>query len=67
MGSVAKQAQLMLGDNVKVVSAFQNIAATHLQADIAQFEDCDVLVTGNDPEAREQLVQIAQSLGMQTK
>jgi NADPH-dependent F420 reductase len=32
-GPVAKQAQEFLGENVRVVSAFQNVAAAHLQDD----------------------------------
>lgn len=60
-GSAAKQAQESLGDNVRVVSAFQNIAAAHLQA--GHLGDCDVLVCGNDPSARDAIVEIAQDIG----
>ncbi len=63
-GSAAKQAQAFLGDEVRVVSAFQNVAAAHLQADDGHFNHCDVLVAGNDPEAREAVVQLAQSIGL---
>src|SRR5690554_7210051 len=52
LGSAAQEAQQLLGDNVKVVSAFQNVAAHHLQE--GHGIDCDVLVAGNDKEAREQ-------------
>ena len=41
-GSCAKAAQAQLGDDVRVVSAFQNVAATHL-ADLEHDIDCDVL------------------------
>lgn len=61
-GSAAKQAQETLGENVRVVSAFQNIAAAHLQA--GHLEDCDVLVCGNDPSARDVVVKMAQDIGM---
>ncbi len=63
-GSAALETQALLGEGVRVVSAFQNIAAAHLQADEAHLEDCDVLVTGNDKDAREVVVQLAQDLGM---
>jgi NADPH-dependent F420 reductase len=63
-GSAARRAQEFLGDDVRVVSAFQNIAAAHLIADDAHLDDCDVLVTGNDKDAREVVVQLAEELGM---
>ena len=62
-GSAAQAAQNFLGEDVRVVSAFQNIAATHLQ-DLAHDIDCDVLVCGNDQEAREIVVGLAQDAGM---
>jgi hypothetical protein len=63
-GSVAKRAQQMLGDNVRVVSAFQNIAAVHLRHDRLSETACDVLVCGNDPAARGSIVEIAQRIGL---
>lgn len=63
-GSAGMIAQAYLGENVRVVSAFQNVAAAHLQADEGHFDDCDVLVTGDDADAREQVVQFAQAIGM---
>jgi NADPH-dependent F420 reductase len=63
-GSAAKQAQEYLGENVRVVSAFQNVAAAHLNADDAHLDECDVLVSGNDKDAREIVVQLAEALGM---
>lgn len=62
-GSTAKAAQTALGENVRVVSAFQNIAASHLQ-DLDHEIDCDVLVCGNDPSAREQVIALAEEAGM---
>ncbi|MEX3007694.1 NADPH-dependent F420 reductase [Hoeflea sp. TYP-13] len=62
-GSVAKAVQQILGENVRVVSAFQNVAAAHL-ADLDHAIDCDVLVCGNDPEARNQVVALATDAGM---
>ncbi len=62
-GSVAKAVQKMLGDGVRVVSAFQNVAAAHL-ADPDHAIDCDVLVCGNDPKARETVIELAKDAGM---
>ncbi|MEC7301850.1 MAG: NADPH-dependent F420 reductase [Pseudomonadota bacterium] len=62
-GSCAKAAQAQLGDDVRVVSAFQNVAATHL-ADLEHVIDCDVLVCGNDPEAREVVVKLSEDASM---
>ena len=62
-GSCAKAAQALLGSEVRVVSAFQNVAAAHL-ADLKHDIDCDVLVCGNDPEAREIVVKLAGDASM---
>lgn len=62
-GSCAKAAQDKLGEGVRVVSAFQNVAATHLD-DLDHAIDCDVLVCGNDPKAREEVVQLAADADM---
>ncbi|MGP3790580.1 NADPH-dependent F420 reductase [Pseudomonas sp. B392_1p] len=61
-GSAGQAAQAFLGDDVRVVSAFQNVAADHLQSDHAL--DCDVLVCGNDAEARAAVVQLVEACGM---
>lgn len=63
LGSVVKGAQKFLGESVRVVSAFQNIAATHL-ADLDHEIDCDVLVCGNDPKARETVIGLANDASM---
>ena len=62
-GSAAQAAQAFLGEDVRVVSAFQNVAADHL-ADLDHGIDCDVLVTGNDPKARAEVVTLAEAAGM---
>ena len=62
-GSCAKAAQEFLGEAVRVVSAFQSVAATHLD-DLEHEIDCDVLVCGNDPEAREIVVGLASDANM---
>jgi 8-hydroxy-5-deazaflavin:NADPH oxidoreductase len=56
-GSAAQIAQALLGDGVKVVSAFHNIAAAKLHA--GGRADCDVLVFGNDKEARDIVIGLA--------
>ncbi len=61
-GSAGKRAQLFLGDEVSVVTAFQNIAAHLLQEDV-QIE-CDVLVAGNKKAARERVVELITEAGM---
>jgi NADPH-dependent F420 reductase len=60
-GSAAVITQRLLGDGVKVVSAFQNVSASLLVS--AAPPECDVLVTGNDPEARETVIGLAKAAG----
>ena len=62
-GSAGKGAQTFLGDGVRVVSAFQNVAADHL-TDLEHAIDCDILVCGNDPDAREIVVGLAEDASM---
>ncbi|MEA3299406.1 MAG: NADPH-dependent F420 reductase [Pseudomonadota bacterium] len=61
-GSAGAAAQQLLGEGVHVVSAFQNVAAHHLQE--GHGLDCDVLVSGNSKEAREKVVELVQAVGM---
>jgi NADPH-dependent F420 reductase len=61
-GSAGQIAQLTLGEEVKVVSAFQNVAAHHLQE--GQGLECDVLVCGNDKEARAEVITLIEAVGM---
>jgi NADPH-dependent F420 reductase len=61
-GSAGQAAQAFLGDTVRVVSAFQNVAADHLKS--GHELDCDVLVCGNDPEARAAVVKLVEACGM---
>jgi hypothetical protein len=62
-GVAAVQAQQLLGENVRVVSAFQNVAAAHLQEG-GDDTECDVLVSGNDLEARQTVVSLAEAMGL---
>jgi NADPH-dependent F420 reductase len=61
-GSAGQAAQLICGEGVKVVSAFQNVAAHHLQE--GHGIACDVLVCGNDKEARELVIGLVADCGM---
>jgi|GEM_PF-33637 len=61
-GSAGAAAQQLLGEDVRVVSAFQNVAAHHLQED--QGLECDVLVSGNSKEARAEVIKLVEAAGM---
>lgn len=62
-GSAVQQLQSELGPAVKVVSAFQNVSAVHLK-DVSHPIDCDVLVCGDDADAREVAVGLARDAGI---
>jgi NADPH-dependent F420 reductase len=61
-GSAAVRAQRLLGDAVRMVSAFHNIAAHKLATDVEI--ECDVLVFGDDKAARAAVVELARLLGL---
>lgn len=61
-GSAGMAAQQLLGESVKVVSAFQNVAAHHLQE--GHGIECDVLVCGNDKDARAEVIGLVEACGM---
>lgn len=61
-GSAGQIAQELLGEEVSVVSAFQNVAASHLQE--GGGVDCDVLVCGNKKAAREEVIKLVEAAGM---
>lgn len=62
-GCAAVAAQQRLGEGVRVISAFHNVAAHKLQQmDMAL--DCDVLVFGDKAEDREIAIALAESLGV---
>ena len=61
-GSAGKRAQDFLGDDVQVVTAFQNVAAHLLKEDVTI--ECDVLVARNKRSARDKVIQLAQQAGM---
>ena len=61
-GSAGQIAQTILGEEVAVVSAFQNVAAHHLQE--GKGLECDVLVCGNKKDARAQVITLVEAAGM---
>ena len=61
-GCAAVQGQNFLGEDVDVVSAFQNVGAMHLQEDHAIA--CDVLVTGNKKAARDTVIKLVEAVGL---
>lgn len=61
-GSAAQIAQLVVGGDVRVVSAFQNVAADLLQSDVDL--NCDVLVTSDDKDARALVCALVEDAGM---
>lgn len=62
-GSAVAAVQALLGEDVRVVSAFQNIAASHLK-NLDHAIDCDVLVCGDSKAAREEVIRLATDAGM---
>jgi predicted dinucleotide-binding enzyme len=61
-GSAALEAQNFLGENVKVVSAFQNISYERLLND--EEVDCDVIVCGTGKDSRAIVIDLVKKAGM---
>ena len=61
-GSAAVRAQTILGEGVRVVSAFHNVAAHKLATD--DLIECDVLVFGDDRAARQAVLPIVEACGL---
>lgn len=61
--SALQEAQEVLGPNVKVVAAFQDIGFDLLK-DVGRVIDCDVLICGNDAEARRAAAQLVAKAGL---
>jgi NADPH-dependent F420 reductase len=62
-GSATEEAQEILGEGVKVVAAFQNVSAHELQHHEHAI-DCDVLICGNDRDARQTVVRLVEQMGL---
>ncbi|WP_232493196.1 NADPH-dependent F420 reductase [Novosphingobium kaempferiae] len=61
-GSAAMQARAHLGPEARLVTAFHNVSAHHLDSDHAI--DCDVLVFSDDVEARKTVVDLCPGMGL---
>lgn len=59
-GSAAEIARATLGEGVRLVAAFHNVAAHKLIQDVAI--DCDVLVFGDEVAAREAVIELAAAM-----
>lgn len=62
-GSAVEALQKLLGEGVRVVSAFQNISAHHLTK-LDEEVECDVLVCADDAAAADDVVALAQEIGL---
>jgi NADPH-dependent F420 reductase len=60
--SAALEAQALLGESVKVVSAFHHLSHEQL-VDVEHPIDCDVLVCGNDADAKAAVMKLVESIG----
>ena len=61
-GSAAQEAKEILGDDVRVVAAFQNISHELLLTD--EDIECDVLVTGVNKDARTEALMLVEAAGL---
>jgi 8-hydroxy-5-deazaflavin:NADPH oxidoreductase len=61
-GSAAQEAKEILGEEVEVVAAFQNISHEHLLDDTDV--NCDVLVTGSSKNARHEALKLVEAAGL---
>jgi len=61
-GSAAQEAREIVGEDVEVVAAFQNVSYEHLlgEEDVA----CDVLVTGTSKKARGEVLRLVEATGL---
>jgi NADPH-dependent F420 reductase len=61
--AAALEAQSFLGDSVKVIAAFQNVSAEELN-DPNHHVDCDVLVCGDNEEAKAEVMALVKGTGL---
>ena len=62
--SAARTAQTILGDGATVVAAFQNVPASALKKNLDQPIKTDVLVSSDDLEAAEKVIELSEAGGM---
>ena len=61
-GSAAAKADAILGEGVRMVAGFHNVAAHKLAQDIEV--DCDILIFGDEKAARAEIVALADEIGL---
>jgi NADPH-dependent F420 reductase len=61
-GSAAQEAKAILGEDVQIAAAFQNISHEHLLTE--EEVECDVLVTGTSKEARTEAIKLVEAAGL---
>ncbi|HEX2621885.1 MAG TPA: NADPH-dependent F420 reductase [Phototrophicaceae bacterium] len=61
--AAALEASAILGDSVRLVAAFQNVSAEKLK-DPNVSVDCDVLVCGDDADAKVDVIKLVEAAGM---
>jgi len=61
-GSAAQEAKEIVGEDVQVVAAFQNISHELLLSE--EDIECDVLVTGTSKEARTEALRLVEAAGL---
>ena len=61
-GSAAQEAKEIVGDDVEVVAAFQNVSYKHLLEE--EEVDCDVLVTGTSKKARAEVLKLVEAIDL---
>lgn len=61
--AAALEARALLGDGVRIVSAFQNVSHEKL-TDPHATVDCDILITGDDEDAKQQVIKLVEAAGM---
>jgi len=61
-GSAAQEAKEIVGDDVEVAAAFQNVSHEHLLGE--EDVECDVLVTGTSKKARAEVLTLVEATGL---
>jgi NADPH-dependent F420 reductase len=61
-GSAAQEAKEIVGEDVEVVAAFQNVSHEHLLGE--EDVECDVLVTGTSKKARAEVLKLVEAAGL---
>lgn len=63
-GSATEAAQALLGENIPVVGALHNVAAVTLNK-LERAINCDILVCGNDMEAKKKVIELVHNLDVE--